>query len=226
MSSFHQRSLVIGAIMISVASSGLTAWLMSSGGKSDADSGENLVSLNEVQQSNKSSPPLEDTAVIEQFMKLQGQIDALDQRLAQMAKNDETTNQSSEADEGADKSVSPITQEEEIKALRQQVDLVASRYQAEEVDVAWADNVSVNIQDAFLADGIVGNSTLDNVDCRSSVCKLDVSLSGDGDLASVRGSLVEKVGEMLPYGAIQPGESENQVTIYLGSNSDTFSAPQ
>ena len=81
----------------------------------------------------------------------------------------------------------------------------------------------MNIQDAFLAEGIVGNSSLNNVDCRTSMCKLDVSFNGSDDLQNVRTQLVEKVGEMLPYGAIQPGASENEVTIYLGNKSDAFS---
>jgi len=80
----------------------------------------------------------------------------------------------------------------------------------------------VDIQGAFLAEGIVENSSLDNVDCRSSLCKLDVSVKDGNGLADVRDELVEKVGKIFPYGAMQVGKSDDEVTIYLGKKAEAF----
>lgn len=225
MSAFRQQNMLLGAIIIGVASSGLTAWLMSS--QKTSKTTETVVSYAENPYPVRpAQAPLEDSAMVEQFILMQAQIDALNKRFAELA-NDMTANQlNSEMlpDNDAGETGPPITDQDQAEQeLRQQAEQIANRFQMEQTDVAWADNIAVNIQDAFLAEDILGNSSLNNVDCRTSMCKLDVTFKDGSDLINVRTKLVEKVGEMLPYGAIQPGVSDNEVTIYLGTKLEAFS---
>jgi len=221
MTRFHQQTL-LGALAIGFVSSGLTVWLMSPQGS--AETNESLASYEKSYAEHIAIPPLEDPALIEQFMQMRAQIDAMNKRLAKLSSENAKQLDASVSD-NSDNAGSPKPQKEDVnQALQQHVVQIANRFQMEETDTAWADNVAEEIQDAFLAEGIVGNSSLDNVDCRSSLCKLDVSFNDINGLAGVRNKLVEKIGETLPYGAIQPGASDNEVTIYLGSKSEAFAA--
>jgi len=221
MTSFHRRTIIVAMVVGGLLSSGLTFWLMSP--QELIETKDSLARYARTNSEPPVSPPVENTALIEQFMQIQTQIDAMDKRLAKLAResaNPLDTSVSAISDQAGAPKVQP---DDANQALQQHVAQIADRFQMEETDTAWADNVAEEIQDAFLADGIVGNSSLDNVDCRTSLCKLEVSFNDIDGLAGVRNQLVEKIGETLPYGAIQPGASDSEVIIYLGSKSEAFS---
>jgi len=222
MTPLHQLTLM-GAIVVGVASSGLTAWLMSP--DSSSETTEGLASYETSYSEQPALPPQRDPAVAEQMMKMRAQIAAMDKRLVELASENVNSSGAPVMGNSAQTEPPKVQPDDTNQALQQHVAQIANRFQMEETDAAWADNVAVEIQGAFLAEGILGNSSLNNVDCRTSLCKLDVSFNDIDGLANVRNKLVETVGETLPYGAIQPGGSDNEVTIYLGNKSEAF-APE
>ena len=223
MISLRQRSIV-GAVAIAIASSGVTVWLMS---LTDAKQRiASLASSSSYQNPVSHSPvpaPLEDPALIEKFRKIQAHLDVLDKAFAKLAKKDVKQVSASvlpgiPAKAGLPKADPMVNKQASEKYAIQ----IENRFQAEETDAAWAGNIAPDIQDVFLAGNLQGNSSLNNVDCRTNLCKLEISYQGNDILTEISDKLVEKLGATLPYGSVQRGKSGNEVTIYLGKRPEIF----
>lgn len=215
MGTFRQRT-VMAVIIAGAAGVGLSLGFLTS---QDAKQVDDNTVVYEEPEAPSAAVPVQDPALAAELALLRARVDAMHKRLTQLGETDASA---SARDTGQQAGPANAPGESVNDALVQHMAQLAHRFRLESTDTSWADNVATEIQDAFVAGDIPASTSLVNVDCRSTLCKLDVSYQSSDGLAGVRNKLMEKVGAVLPYGAIHPGDSENTVSIYLGKQQETF----
>ena len=122
----------------------------------------------------------------EELMVLRSQLDRIDQRQQAMIRNlaesaSSVTPTESENSEGPvwdDKAEIPIlTPEEELAQARRQLEILDSAMLAETIDSQWANGAQLAVAEVF-QDGEIPGVQLTNIECRTTLCRLELFLDG------------------------------------------------
>ncbi len=90
--------------------------------------------------------------------------------------------------------------------------LVDYHLQVEEIDTAWSDEAASTISYAFGADAMQ-TSMLQSVDCRSTLCKLEVFHDENYDQEAFTMEMMESFAETLPKGTMYRDPARPDVSI-------------
>ncbi len=98
--------------------------------------------------------------------------------------------------------------------------------QNEETDMAWSDQANNKITNIFASDPLQKSSLL-SVDCRSTLCKLEVMHDKNYDQESFEMSMVESFAETLPRGTmIHDPARPNVSVIYMARKGYALPRPR
>lgn len=118
-----------------------------------------------------------------------------------------------------------LTEDElQAKARQESLDqimVIEDNFQAEMTDPDWSQTAESRLQNAFTGQGLAEHS-LRNMECKTSLCRLDVVHQEGADMNEFRSSLRDQVSDILPAGAIRPGDKGGTV-LYLAKDSASLS---
>ena len=110
-------------------------------------------------------------------------------------------------------------------AMTKQMAVIEERFQAQEIDPSWSQAIETRLQEAFLADSLNGH-TIQSVECRSSLCKLDIVPQQEGgDPGGFHIALRDQVSDLLPAGAMHPN-GNGGVTLFLSKDGNDLNVAQ
>jgi hypothetical protein len=114
-----------------------------------------------------------------------------------------------------------VSEAEQERIMLEQMDAIENDFQSEEFDDDWSIMAEDRIIEVFDNPNL-SSHYLQSMECRSSLCKLEVSHDQSADMTDFRFKLRDKITDILPAGAIRPGGKGVSV-IYLAKDSNSFS---
>lgn len=106
--------------------------------------------------------------------------------------------------------------------IQQQMQALDNNFQAQDIDPSWSQATESRILDAFNNPELASSHGIQNIECRGSLCKIDVVSQLEDGGAGAGGfhtKLREQISDILPVGAMQPNGSGG-VTVYLAKSPD------
>lgn len=160
-----------------------------------------------------------------QILILTTQLDHLQSKLQGIQKSQSSTEQKSVngntlSNEGTDLN----TAEQEAEARREtyeQITAINDNFQAEMTDPGWSTTAESRLQDAF-DNQLLAEHHLQDMECRTSMCRLDILHQDGSNMTNFRHNLRDQVSDILPAGAIHPGDDGNSTVVYLAKDSDSL----
>ncbi len=102
--------------------------------------------------------------------------------------------------------------------MQQQMQALENNFQAQDIDPSFSQTAESRILEAFNNPELSGTHGVQNIECRGSLCKLDVvSQSEEGSAGGFHEKLRDQISDILPAGAMQPNGSGG-VTVYLAKS--------
>ncbi len=113
-----------------------------------------------------------------------------------------------------------MTEDEAMKQQQQYAEAIETHLQGEDVDPDWAIAAESKIREAFSLEELQVGASVVNVDCRSTLCRLDVlhNTEEEAELADFRFNLLSQIVTMLPRGTMQvvdQGGGQTSTVLYL-----------
>ncbi|WP_295583374.1 hypothetical protein [uncultured Lamprocystis sp.] len=110
-------------------------------------------------------------------------------------------------------------QKEEIRRMAQ---LAENSFYAQPVNHHWADATTDRIESALTSEAARA-IPVDQIECRSSLCRLEIGGAGDGsDIEAFKRDFRDQVADVLTAGMVVEDDS-GRMTVYLGRDNDAFS---
>ncbi len=159
------------------------------------------------------------TLLQEKLLALQTQTEELESQLRQSMENSQMSEQGNAANtepvSGGMRDEVAIAAKARADMLKQ-MNVIENNFQSQDVDPVWSQGAESSLQNAFANQDLSGHS-LQNVECKSSLCKIDVVHQGDADVAGFRFKLRDQVSDVLPAGAIMPNGAGGS-RVYLAAD--------
>ena len=160
----------------------------------------------------------------DQVATLNTSISRLQSQMEQLLKSHEST-----ADVAPDTLNKPDPPTEEQSEAQEKLEeyqkfqLVDANFTAQAVDNEWSDNALQRINSA-LYDESTSGLEFQNVDCRASICKLEIDQVDDNKLKIFKDNFREKIADVFGAGMAREDEAGNMV-VFLAKDSSSFGLP-
>lgn len=169
----------------------------------------------------------DDTVMLDlnrQIGDLNYQIDLLKAQLNQLKYSEDDKLITSEQEPNSDKVQDAIDQQSLDEKVRnqalQQMAMIDENFNSQVMDPHWSQNAMSQLQNAFENQDLAGHDLLD-MECKSSICKLNVIHANGADVSSFRQNLRDQVSDVFTAGAIHPGEDGGSV-VYMATDSSSL----
>lgn len=149
-----------------------------------------------------------DDSVKDQLLNMQTEIRMLREELNQLKQTQfiesvaAEDNRHSQNDEQPTRVNESVLIQQEQQRVDQVVDHIAYVHSNQETDQVWATEVGAKLENLFQTEETAGMS-LSEVDCRSSLCKMEIQLDSEIDKQQVQFNLMHKLTEFLPRGTVR-----------------------
>lgn len=119
-----------------------------------------------------------------------------------------------------------VATEEQERQMLEQMEVIERNFQAEDSDDDWSIMAENRLDDAF-DDQELSSHFLQSVECRTSLCKMEILHDVGADMTDFRFTLREKISDILPAGAIQPNPHvPGGSIIYLATDMNSLAKNQ
>lgn len=152
------------------------------------------------------------------------QIDLLKAQIDQLKRSEDDKSIASEQKPESDEVQDSLDQqgliEQASNQTLQQMSMIDENFNSQVMDPHWSQNAMSRLQNAFENQDLAGHDLLD-MECKSSICKLNVTHANDADVSSFRQNLRDQVSDVFTAGAIHPGDGGGSV-VYMATDSSSL----
>lgn len=212
----NRSNLIVGGA-IAMVSLAFGAVLLTAGPDSESESRQpaGLVAEEEVAALRREISDLKDriasTSASVQMETADPEVDSLKQDIAALQEQLATLGAEVRAGAkhipAAQPQAEPMQSEEERQeaakqAVTERMNYIASRFESEDVDAQWGNNVETQLISTF-QNPALQHSALVNAECRSTLCRIEVAHEDGADVSEFQSVLADETAKIAPEGAIQ-----------------------